>query len=76
MHAYYIDAWSLMYRGYNNIVHFLCECVLLRKEPHRPWEDLPGQRSLYSVSPDVCLQLHVSPVSAALLPWQLALVPI
>ena len=26
---------------------------------------------MYSVSPDVCLQLQVSPISAALLPWQL-----
>ena len=50
--------------------------VLFQTEPHHPWEDLPGQRSLYSVSPDVCLQLHVSLISAALLPWQLALVPV
>ena len=28
--------------GYNNIFHFLCGCVLLRTEPHHPWEDLPG----------------------------------
>ena len=38
----YIDACSLICRGYNNIFHFLCECVLLRTEPYRPWEDLPG----------------------------------
>jgi len=48
----------------------------LQTELHRPWEDLPGQRSLFSVSSDVCLQRHVSPISGPLLPWQLALVPI
>ena len=28
----------------------LCKHVLLQTEPHCSWEDLPGQRSLHSVS--------------------------
>jgi len=47
-----------------------------RTEPHRPWEGLPGQRNLFSLSPDVCLQLQVSPISAVLLPRHLALVSV